>query len=437
MSSATTHAAAAPNEKAAATPAFYPASVLVLFVAWLAYVVDMFMRYNIPTAIPILRHAYGWNAVTVGWIDSAYLWAYALTQVPWVYASERWLSGRWTVALGTALMVAASIVFAIHVQSVWLAVASRAMIGAGAGALGASLNPVLARWFAPRVRGLQTGLWATGAPIGTGLGGAIMPVLLTGGIGLFGLSALQTGFLYSAIPGIVIIALVLGLMRNRPEDIGLASLDQPKQAAARGTNEPGFGTVMRRSVHPYLLAVVYSGFIGTKYFVWTWFAAFLGHRYHLDPRSAGFIWAFVASVPPVVMQPIAGAVSDRFGRISCIVAALLAVAALAGVLTFLSASGEATAPVWLLVVIAALFSIAANMWVMVWPLTTIMFPTSAGGSVGAVMNAVAQFVGAVAPVLSGFFIDLSGDYTPAFACGTACALAAAVCAMFLKERRVI
>jgi cyanate permease len=74
---------------------------------------------------------------------------------------------------------------------------------------------------------------------------------------------------------------------------------------------------------------------------------------------------------------------------------------------------------------------------MVWPLTTIMFPTSAGGPIGGFMNAFAQVVGAFAPVVSGYFIDVAGNYTPAFAAGMACSLVAAGCGLFLKERRVI
>jgi MFS transporter, ACS family, D-galactonate transporter len=421
-------------------PLFYPASFVVLFIGWLSYVVDMFMRYNIPTAIPYLRHAYGWNAQTVGWVDSSYLWAYAIVQVPWGYVSERWLHGKVTIMLGTALMVVASVAFAFHVSDLWFAIVSRAVIGAGAGAIGVALNPVLARWFAPGIRGLQTGLWATGGPIGTGLGGALMPILLTGSLVLFGLSPLETGFLYSAVPGLLIIGVVLLFMHNRPEDIGLESLDAPqssRQVLAGDTTEAGFGSIMRRSIHPYLLGMVYAGFIGTKYFVWTWFAVFLASRYHLNPRSAGFLWAFVAAVPPVLLQPVAGWLSDQFGRVRCIVAALLVTAALAGCLMIMSISGGTSAPLWMLIVIAGLFSVTANMWVMVWPLTTIMFPTSAGGPIGGFMNTFAQVVGAFAPVVSGYFIDVAGNYTPAFAAGVACSLIAAGCALFLKEHRVI
>jgi hypothetical protein len=62
---------------------YYSLSWQILAVAWLVYFADVFMCFNIPTAIPLLRSEYHWSATTVGWVDSAYLWAYALTQVPW------------------------------------------------------------------------------------------------------------------------------------------------------------------------------------------------------------------------------------------------------------------------------------------------------------------------------------------------------------------
>lgn len=68
---------------------YYKYSWNILGLVWFAYAIDVFMRYNIPTVIPILRQEYNWDATTVGWVDSSYLWAYAIMQVPWGYLSEK------------------------------------------------------------------------------------------------------------------------------------------------------------------------------------------------------------------------------------------------------------------------------------------------------------------------------------------------------------
>ena len=417
---------------------FYSTSVTVLVISWLALATDVFLRYNIPTAIPFLKQEYGWSSVTVGWVDSAYIWAYALAQVPWGYASERWLGGRLTLMLGTGIMVISSLLFAFNVGDVTSGIIARAGIGIGAASVTGATNAVLARWFAPRVRGLQMGLLGTGGSLGGGVGGAAMPYLLTSGVMLFGLSGMQSGFLLSAIPGVALIVVVALFFRNQPEEIGLASLDHQvdeRSPVAARSNEPGFVEIMLRSPYPYLLAGTYTGFVATKYFVWTWFSVFLSQRYGMDQHSAGFIFGVVFAVPPILMLPMGGWLSDRFGRVRTTVTALIATTVLAGILGY--ASTTAAMPLWIVITTASLFSVSAYLWVMVWPLTTIMFPTSAGAPIAGFMNGTAQLVGAAAPILSGYLIDLTGSFAPAFIAGAVCAAFGTVCAVCLKEHRVV
>lgn len=417
----------------------YRRSWIILVVAWAAYFIDLFMRYNIPTVMPLLRQEHGWNAATVGWIDSSFLIAYALSQLPWGYVSEKWLGARWTVTLGTAMIAVSSIAFAFHEDSIALAIVARAFIGMGAAAVWVPLNPVLARWFSPRLRGTQTGLLAMGGALGTGAGGAVMPFLLAGSTMLFGLSAIQSGFLWSAVPGIIMMLIVPFVIRNRPEEIGLISLDTPvglKQKPLE-SDEPTFGHIMRTSKYPYLLAVVYAGYQGCKYFVWTWFASYLVAEYGLKLSSAGLLWAFVAAFPAAVCQPLSGLISDRFGRVRSLSLSLLVTIALSACFIAFAMLGKHVVPVSVILVTAVLFSIFVNMWVLVWPFTTIMFPTSAGGPIGGFMNTFAALVGSIAPVLSGYFIDATHTYTSVFVAGAVCAGIGWYASRFLKEHRVV
>jgi sugar phosphate permease len=418
---------------------YYPRSLAILAVAWLVYFVDVFMRYNIPTVMPVLREQYNWSATTVGWVDSAYLWAYALTQVPWGYISERWLGARWTVTIGTAMIAVASVVFAWHVESLSVGIAARAMIGAGAAAIWVPLNPALARWFAPHRRGMQNGVLGTGGTAGTLAGGALMPVLVTGSAAIFGLTAIQTGFLWSALPGLIMVFIVPFIIRDRPEEIGLRSLDataaSPKAEPA-GDKEPTFGYIMTHSGYPYLLAIVYAGYLGALYFVWTWFAAYLNAAYGIDVRSAGLLWALAATLPAFISQPVSGYLSDQIGHVRAAAGALLMTALASMGFVVLAALGNVV-PWQLVIGLALVFSFFVNMWVLVWPFTTMMFPTSAGGPIGGFMNTFAQLVGAAAPVVSGYFIDKTGSYVMVFVIGAACAFIGFVSSLFLKERRVI
>lgn len=417
---------------------YYRESWTILIVATICYFIDVFMRYNIPTVMPVLRRTYGWSATTVGWVDSAYLWGYALAQIPWGYVSEKWLGAKWTVAIGTAMIAVASIMFAFHIQSLGLGIAARAAIGIGSAAIWVPLNPALARWFSPAKRGLQTGILGSGSPAGTLAGGALMPFLVTGSLAFFGLSNVQSGFLLSALPGVVMVFIVPFVIHDYPEKIGLVSLDQQrtgKQVSDR--NEPTFGYIMTHSWYPYLLALVYAGYLGALYFVWTWFAAYLNAAYKINVRSAGILWAFAATLPALISQPLGGNISDRVGRKRSLSWSLLITAFLAIVFAVFSWLGPTVIPSWALIVLAMFFAIFVNMWIFAWPFTTIMFPTSAGGPIGGVMNTFAQLVGAASPVISGYFIDHTGSYVLVFVAGAVSAIIGWFASLFLKEHRVV
>ncbi len=417
---------------------YYPLSWIILGLSWVTYFIDMFMRYNIPTVMPALRTEYHWSASTVGWVDSAYIWAYAVTQVPWGYVSEKWLGARWTVTIGIALIAGASVAFAFHISDLWLAIGARAFIGAGAAAVWVPLNPALARWFAPKMRARQTGIMATGGALGLGVGGALMPVLIGGSATLFGLSQMQSGFLHSALPALVMVVLVPLVIRSRPEDVGLVSLDEPVAAPSpANAASRSFGYIMTHSFYPYALAVVYAGYQACKYFVWTWFAPWLVHSYGTNLRQAGLLWALSATIPAMVCQPLSGFVADRLGHVRAVRFSLFITFLLTSALTLVAFLGKDIVPLWMVLVLTVLFTVFVDMWVLVWPFTTIMFPTSAGGPIGGAMNTYAQLVGAIAPVLSGFFIDMTGSYVPVFACGMACAAMGLVASRWLRNHRVI
>jgi sugar phosphate permease len=419
------------------TPGFYKYSWSVLIIIWVAYAIDIFMRYNIPTVIPLLREEYNWNAATIGWVDSSYLWAYAIMQVPWAYMSERWLGAKWTVTLGTGLIAFSSVIYAFNVDSLGLSIAARALIGAGAAAIWVPVNPVLARWFSPKKKGMAVGITATGGAVGQFLGGALMPILILSAIPMFGLTQIQSGFLWSAIPGIIMVFLVPIFLKNRPEEIGFKSLDHVESESKDLDNEdegPSFGYIMTHSWYPYLMALIYAGYLGALYYVWTWFAAFLGHKYGIDVKAAGFLWAIGSTLPALLSQPLGGYLSDKIGRKKVASGALLATSLLAGAFAILN---MLDAPLWLTIVLVLAFALFVNMWVVIWPFTTTMFPTKASGPIGGVMNTAAQLVGASAPVISGYLIDSYSTYTPVFVLGAACAFIGFLASLLLKEHRVV
>ena len=95
--------------------------------------------------------------------------------------------------------------------------------------------------------------------------------------------------------------------------------------------------------------------------------------------------------------------------------------------------GPRLVPAWIVLTTAVFFSIFVNMWVIVWPFTTTLFPTSAAGPIGGFMNTVAQIVGSLAPIVSGYFIDMTHSYIVVFVAGAICAIIGMYAARFLDR----
>ena len=334
------------------------------------------------------------------------------------------------------MIAVASVAFAFHVESLLLGITARAVIGAGAAAIQGAAQSRLgalvltgAAWPADRHPGdrrFAGDRWrcVDAIPVDR-LDRAVRPV------------GNPKRFLWSAVPGIIMVFIVPLVIRDRPEELGLASLDERKQSTQGAADEPGFGYIMMHSGYPYLLALVYAGYLGSLYFVWTWFAAYLNAEYGINLRAAGLLWAFAATLPALLSQPVAGLLSDRIGRVRAVASALAVTTACAALFVVFAVLGKAVVPWWPVVALAVVFSFFVNMWVLVWPFTTIMFPTSAGGPIGGFMNTAAQLVGAAAPVVSGFFIDRTGSYVMIFVVGGVCALTGCIASLFLREHRVI
>src|SRR5690348_18321778 len=61
----------------------------VLFLISLMYLITYLDRVNISTAAPVISKEFGFDKVTMGVIFSAFVWAYALFQVPGGWMGDR------------------------------------------------------------------------------------------------------------------------------------------------------------------------------------------------------------------------------------------------------------------------------------------------------------------------------------------------------------
>jgi len=413
----------------------YPYSWVVLSSALLAYCVYMFQRSDISTVIPGLTSAYGWSAVTIGWINSAMVWSYAIMQIPLGYVSDRWLGPRATISLGTGLLVLGAVLFGPFLPNVGISIAVRVLIGTGSAAVLVPANSMLANWFPPSRRGLQTAIIFAAGQISMVVASLLMPVLVSGPTHLLGMSSPQSAFLLVAIPMIVVVPVVFRFARNKPEDIGL----QPILANGSADREGGagdetIGHVLRHSSTLYALTIAYVGFVGGSN-INNWLTLFFVNVYHVGEVYAALVFTLVSVVPWVVGQPLAGALGDRIGHRRIVIYSLVASTADIGLLTALVAV-DRTVPFQYAVCLLVLFWVCTSAMVNSWPLTTEYFSPKVAGTVAGVMNTGGNLAGAATTVIPGYFIlsTSHSSYLPVFVFGTAVIFVGLVASLFLPKK---
>lgn len=414
----------------------YRYSWVVLSASLLAYCIYMFQRSDISTATPGLTAAYGWSAVTIGWINSAMVWSYAVMQIPFGYVCDRWLGPRATVSLGTALLVIGAVLFGPFLPDVGVSIVVRILIGTGSAAILVPANSMLANWFPSSRRGLQTAILFAGGQVAMVVASLLMPVLVGGTTKVLGLSVPQTAYFVVGLPMIAAIPLVFRFARNRPEDVGLKSIvDAPAQEKAAGESRESISHVLRHSSTLYVLTFAYVGFVGGSN-INAWLTLFFVNVYGMSRVNAALVFTLVSVLPWVVGQPIAGALGDRIGHRRLVISSLLVSTITVGLLTALVAV-YGTVSYQVAVVLLVVFWSATSAMVNSWPLTTEYFSPKVAGTVAGVMNTGGNLAGAATTLIPGYFIldTAHSSYLPVFAFGTLVVGVGLVASLFLPKRK--
>jgi sugar phosphate permease len=276
--------------------------VNVFIATWLSYVGFYFCRVPFSKAKAAIGDTTHWDTATLGNIWAAYLIAYALGQ----FLASRMgpkLGPRKNVLLGMTTTIAVAI--AMGVTWSWPVMLGLAAANGLAQATGWSGNVgTMASWFHKHERGRIMGLWSTNFTVGAITSGLVMAAVLD-------IADWPWCFFTGAAVLAVIWLVFYRFQRNRPEDVGLAAIDDPVTPLDESTApEP---TRLSRVAWTNLLLVAgfyfFAKFI--RYGLWSWAAYFLKNNYHLtDSEAAAYSTVFdVAGIPGIALT---GWLSDRY-----------------------------------------------------------------------------------------------------------------------------
>lgn len=364
---------------------------VVLVVGTLAYATSHFARQNYTGIQKFMQADFELDRGTLGLLGAVFFYSYALLQMPWGIASDRF-GTRAVITFGMLLTALTMAGFATS-QSEQALLFWRAAAGVAAAAAYVSIAGGVARWFPPEERGFsQAAYGGMGGALGEGTAYFLLPVLV---ISFASGWRDATNTVAIAIAGVAV--LCLACLRSAP----------PGQQA---TTQTPFTRHLLADPLLWCYTALFAGFmVGTRT-AQAWIAIYLAdvyaeaHGFETNAAVvAGGVFATVAYslIGRGIGVPVAGKLSDALAqrgisRTSVVIGWLLLVIVLFQVLSM-----RVTA-LWPLAVIAVLAGTSVNCFTLITASVAETYGPQRTASITGFINMCGQLVGATSLAASGY-----------------------------------
>jgi ACS family D-galactonate transporter-like MFS transporter len=385
-------------------------SYVVLLLLGISVFINYIDRGNLSIAAPTIKDELGLTASQLGFLLSAFFWTYAMFQ-----PVSGWLVDRfdvnWVLALGFLLWSAATAFTGlVHHFAALLAV--RLVLGVGESVAYPAYAKILARHFPEHQRGRANAVIAAGLTCGPAFGMFFGAILMQrfGWRSFF--VALGLGSLLWLLPWLrwkPSFPRIAPDLRDAPSLLQFARL-----RAAWGTCGGLFC----------------SNYI--SYFFITWMPFYLLRERHFSMSKMGTV-AGTSYLAAALSATVCGRLADRWiisGATPTRVRKTFTAAGLVGAAVFLIAcvlSPPGLSIAMLIGVTTSWAACAANLWAIT---QTVAGPLAAGRWTG-MQNCIGNLSGIVAPALTGFVIDRTGQFFWPFAIAAGVCLVGALCYGFV------
>jgi MFS family permease len=397
-------------------------AALILCAAAIA--INYLDRSTISIANPEIRKEFDISAAQFGALQSAWSFAFAITQIPVGLLIDRIGPG---MLLGVSMILWSVAVAAGGLASNYTQLfIARAVLGVTESPAYPTAVRVTSDWFQVGDRGAPSGVFNMGANIGTAIG----PPLLTALMLLFGWR-----YMFIAMGGIGIGASILWFLLYRdPGKVALSATDAAYFEANRARRS-GSPITARQWIRLFRFRTTWAMILGafcSGYGIWmyvTWLPGYLEGEHHVSIGRTGWL-AAIPLICSIIGSFCGGYASDRLVALGVpLVKARKLPAALgylaSALFTALASYSDApgTAILWISLAMFFLwFAVAAK-----WTLVTAVSPQDYCASCASIQNFGGFMGGACSPVLTGLIVDKTGSFVLALALGgIMTALAAAI-----------
>ena len=409
-------------DDAGATPRLRRIQVLSLALLVTAGVVNYVDRATLAVANPLIRQDLGLTLGDMGLLLSAFLWAYAFSQLPAGALADR-LGPRLMLTFGLTCWSLGQMLGGM-VTSFWQFIGARLVLGAGEAPHFPTCARVSRDWFNLRQRGTATGIWNCASSLGTMISLPLLTFLMTG----FGWRAM---FVSMGVVGLALAATIFAVFRN-PREVDLNPAERAFLAEGDGPNAASSVTWAdwKRLFAFRTTWGMIMGYFGCIYITWlytAWLPGYLEIERHFTIGKTGW----VASIPfafGVVGGIFGGRIVDILARrgvdpirsrkipmtVSLVATALFTVIA-----------AETGSDTLAIVCISASLFLVYTCSSSAWAMASVAAPANCTASLGAMQNFGGYIGGALAPTVTGFIVQGTGHFSLAFVTGAIIALVAA------------
>lgn len=413
-----------------ATPRLRTIQRTALTMLVVAGVINYIDRATLSVANPFIREELGLSIADMGYLLSAFLWAYAFSQLPTGALVDK-LGSRLLLTMGLSLWSLAQVLGGF-IQNFGQFFGARILLGIGEAPQFPTGAKVARDWFNPAGRGLATGIFNCASTLGTAIAVPLLTFLMLS----FGWRWM---FIIMGIAGLIVAAFWYFLYRNPSE----VALTEEEEAYLVEGDPPGKRTKVTFREWKLLFRFrttwgMILGYFGTIYLTWiytAWLPGYLEIERHMSVKATG-----IAAAIPFVCGVVGGISGGWFADILVrrgvspvgsrkypAAVALFGTAAC----TLLAARTDSN--VLAIVFISASLFLVYVTSTCAWALSSVAAPANCTASIGAMQNFGGYLGGALAPTVTGLIVQATGSFVLALTVGAVIGAASALAYLFVVK----